>query len=60
MSKKEKKDDTEKAATTFDLEAALLTVNRYLLPGFREYIRDEKISTERQFNKFYNDYKELR
>jgi len=55
-----KKKTEKEGAVSFDLETALSTVNRYLLPGFKEYIRDEKIATQRQFDKIYNDYKELR
>lgn len=55
-----KKKTGKEEAVSFDLETALSTVNRYLLPGFKEYIRDEKIATQRQFDKIYNDYKELR
>lgn len=44
----------------FDLEESLSTVNRYLLPGFMEFIKDEKVTSQKQFDKLYNDYKELR
>lgn len=56
MSKKTDKTESK----SFDLENALSTVNRYLLTGFLEFIKDEKVTTQRQFDKFYNDYKELR
>lgn len=56
MSKKEEKKETK----SFDLETALSTVNKYLKPGFLDYIKDEKITTQKQFDKFYNDYKEFR
>lgn len=56
MSKKEGKKETK----SFDLDEALSTVNRYLLPGFLEYIEGEKVTTQKQFDKLYNDYKEIR
>ena len=55
-----KKEDTKEKGSKFDLESALSIVNRYLKPGFLEYIKDEKVTTQRQFDKLYNDYKELR
>lgn len=55
-----KKEDTKEKGSKFDLESALSIVNRYLREGFLEYIKDEKVTTQRQFDKLYNDYKELR
>lgn len=55
-----KKEDTKEKGSKFDLESALSNVNRYLKPGFLEYVKDEKVTTQRQFDKLYNDYKELR
>ena len=52
-----KKEDTKEKGSKFDLESALSNVNRYLKPGFLEYIKDEKVTTQRQFDKLYNDYK---
>ena len=57
MSKNDKKTESN---SKFELETALSTVNRYLLEGFLEFIKDEKVTTQRQFDKLYNDYKELR
>lgn len=48
-----KKDD-------FNLDDALSTVNRYLLEGFKQYIESEKVTSQKQFDKLYNDYKEFR
>ena len=56
MSKKENKKNDSK----FDLDTALSTVNRYLLDGFKDYIKDEKVTSQKQFDKLYNDYKEFR
>ena len=58
MSKKE--DDKKKESKSFDLEENLSNVNRYLLPGFVEFIKGEKVTSQRQFDKLYNDYKEFR
>lgn len=55
-----KKKEESKSEPKFDLEEALSTVNRYLRDGFVEFIKDEKITTQKQFDKFYNDYKEFR
>ena len=55
-----KKKTETKSDSKFELEIALSNVNRYLLPGFLEFIKDEKVATQRQFDKLYNDYKELR
>lgn len=62
MSKKKetKKTKSEPKNEDFDLDGALSTVNRYLLDGFVEYIADEKIASQKQFDKLYNDYKELK
>ena len=54
-----KKKDDNKEDSKFDLESALSIVNRYLKPGFLEYIQDEKVTTQRQFDKLYNEFKEL-
>ena len=59
MSKKTN-DKKETKTESFSLEDSLSCVNEYLLPGFLEFIKDEKISTQKQFDKFYNDYKEFR
>ena len=53
-----KKED--KKESKFNLDEALSNVNRYLLPGFIEYIKEEKVTTQKQFDKLYNDYKEFR
>lgn len=58
MSKKD--DKTKESKSDFDLDVALSNVNRYLLPGFKEFIKDEKVTTQKQFDKLYNDYKEFR
>lgn len=55
-----KKENKKEAKSTFDLDEALSDVNRYLKPGFLEYIKDEKVTTQKQFDKLYNDYKEFR
>ena len=57
---KKKEEKQKKAESNFNLDDALSNVNRYLLPGFKEFIKDEKVTTQRQFDKLYNDYKELR
>jgi hypothetical protein len=58
MSKKD--DKTKESKSDFDLDVALSNVNRYLLLGFKEFIKDEKVTTQKQFDKLYNDYKEFR
>lgn len=55
-----KKKNETKSDSQFELEVALSNVNRYLLPGFIEFIKDEKVTTQRQFDKLYNKYEELR
>lgn len=55
-----KKNDDNKEDVKFDLTVALSTVNRYLKPGFIEFIKDEKITSQKQFDKLYNEYKEFR
>lgn len=57
---KKKNDKKEEKEAKFDLAEALSNVNRYLKPGFLEYIKDEKVTTQKQFDKLYNDYKEFR
>ena len=55
-----KKTEDKKADSKFNLETALSNVNRYLRPGFLNFIKDEKVTTQKQFDKLYNDYKEFR
>ena len=56
-----KKNETKTESNSkFELETALSTVNRYLRQGFIEFIKNEKVTTQRQFDKLYNDYKELK
>ena len=55
-----KKKNETKSYSQFELDVALSNVNRYLLSGFKEFFKDEKVTTQRQFDKLYNDYKELR
>jgi len=55
-----KKKETKKEEANFSLEEALSNVNVYLLPGFVKYIEDKKITTQKQFDKYYKDYKEFR
>ena len=55
-----KKKDDNKEDSKFSLESALSNVNRYLLPGFLAYIKDEKVTSQRQFDKLYNEFKEFK
>ena len=55
-----KKKDDNKEDSKFSLESALSNVNRYLKPGFIEYIQDEKVTSQRQFDKLYNEFKEFK
>lgn len=55
-----KKQDNAPVTSSFDMEKALSTVNRFLLPGFLEYIKDTDIKTQRQFNKLYKEYGEMK
>lgn len=55
-----KKKDDNKEDSKFDLESVLSNVNRYLLPGFLAYIKDEKVTSQRQFDKLYNEFKEFK
>ena len=55
-----KKKDDNKEDSKFSLESALSNVNRYLKPGFLVYIKDEKVTSQRQFDKLYNEFKEFK
>ena len=56
-----KKNETKTESNSkFELDIALSNVNRYLRQGFIEFIKNEKVTTQRQFDKLYNDYKELK
>lgn len=59
MTKKEEKEE-KKIKSKFDLETRLSNVNCYLKDGFIEYIRNEKVTSQKQFDKLYNKYKGLR
>lgn len=55
MTKKKKKTKSE----PFDLDKALSNVNKYLLPGFKVYIEGKEVTSQKQFDKLYNEYKEF-
>ena len=55
-----KKKEEKKEQVKFDLNKSLSKVNRYLKQGFIEHLSDKKVTSQKQFNKYYNDYKELR
>lgn len=55
-----KKKEAKKEEPKFNLDEALSTVNRYLKPGFIKYIKDEKVTTQKQFDNLYDKYKEIR
>ena len=59
MSKKKKEQEVVVESPVFDLESAMQNVNRYLRQGFTEYITGKKITTQKEFDKIYNTYKEL-
>lgn len=54
MKKKEKTPEPD-----FNLEEALENTNRYLRGGFKEFIKDEKITNQKKFDKLYKKYEEL-
>lgn len=55
------KEETKKeTASTFNTEEALKNVNRFLRPGFRDYITDKTIKNQNQFNKLLKEYGEIR
>lgn len=55
-----KKKEDKKEDSKFNLDEALSNVNPYLRAGFMAFIKDEKVTTQKQFDKLYNDYKEFR
>ena len=55
-----KKKTDKKEDAKFDLATALSNVNRYLKEGFLEFIKEEKVTSQKQFDELYNDYKEFR
>lgn len=44
----------------FDMESSLKQVNPFLRDGFILFIQDKQIATEKQFDKYYKEYKELK
>lgn len=44
----------------FDLESNLKQVNPFLKDGFIIFIHDKQIATQKQFDKYYKEYKELK
>lgn len=50
-------EEKEVKSTKFDINTALTSVNRYLKEGFILYIKDEKITSQKQFDKLYDEYK---
>lgn len=57
---KKKEEKQKKAESNFNLDDALSNVNRYLKPGFIEHIKGENVTSQKQFDKLYNEFKELR
>ena len=55
-----KKKEDKKEDSKFNLDEALSNVNPYLRAGFMAFIKDEKVTTQKQFDKLHNDYKEFR
>ena len=55
-----KKTEDKKVKSNFDINNALTNVNRYLKEGFMLYIENEKITSQKQFDKLYNEYKEFK
>lgn len=51
-----KKKESPKEDSKFDLEESLSQVNRFLLPGFRDYIADKEVKNQKQFDKYYKEY----
>ena len=47
----------EENKEVFNLKKALSTVNPYLLKGFKAYIKNIDVTSQKQFDKLYNDYK---
>lgn len=62
MAKKKMKDESmkeePKKETPFDVENALLTVNRFLREGFKSFIEDKKVKTQKEFDKLLQEYGE--
>ena len=46
------------ARTGFDVENALLTVNRFLREGFKSFIEDKKVKSQKEFDKLLQEYGE--
>ena len=47
-----------KKETPFDVENALLGVNRFLREGFKSFIEDKKVKTQKEFDKLLTEYGE--
>ena len=62
MAKKKMKDESmkeePKKEASFDVENALLTVNRFLREGFKSFIEDKKVKTQKEFDKLLQEYGE--
>lgn len=62
MAKKKMKDESmkeePKKEAPFDVENALLGVNRFLREGFRSFIEDKKVKTQKEFDKLLTEYGE--
>ena len=61
MAKKKMKDESmteEPKKEDFDVEKALLTVNRFLREGFKSFIEDKKVKTQKEFDKLLTEYGE--
>ena len=50
--KKNEKEEKEK----FDLSKALAVVNPFLLEGFKRFIMDKKVASQKDFDKLLKDY----
>lgn len=58
MAKKKEKEneEIEKEKETFDLEKALENVNPFMIEGFKRFIADKKVSTEKKFLELLKEY----
>lgn len=52
MAKKKEKEEKEK----FDLSEALAVVNPFMLDGFKRFIADKKVASQKDFDKLLKEY----
>lgn len=56
MAKKKTDEKEKKEKEDFDIQTALETVNPFILDGFKRFILNKEIKSEKEFNNLLEEY----